>query len=76
MKFKKCEINFDTNCVDAILADGREVSIDCFAVENEFTETGHDRLELDFLLFTDTEGYADLVLTGGMDQYIEAMRKE
>ena len=36
--------------------------IDTIAVENEFAETWLDRRELDYLIYNDPLGYADLVL--------------
>ena len=40
------------------------ISIDTIAVENDFAATWLDRRELDYLIYSDPWGYADLVLNG------------
>ena len=55
MYFHNCRLDFDTNRVEAILTDGRRLSIDCIAVENELAETWLDRRELDFLIYNEAE---------------------
>ena len=45
-------------------SDGSTIAIDTIAVENEFAETWLDRRELDYLIYNDPLGYADLVLNG------------
>lgn len=59
-----CEFNIDTACVELKYSDGSMMSIDTIAVENEFAETWLDRRELDYLIYNDPWGYADLVLNG------------
>lgn len=65
----------DTNRVEAILSDGSRLSIDAIAVENELAETWLDRRELDFLLYNEPRSYAELILTGKMDEYLNRVRE-
>ena len=75
MFFYKCHLDFDTNRVEAILADGSRLSIDCIAVENELAETWLDRRELDFLIYNEPESYVELILTGRMEEYLNTVRE-
>ena len=75
MFFYKCNFDFDTNRVEAILSDGSRLSIDCIAVENELAETWLDRRELDFLIYNEPESYVELILTGRMAEYLNTVRE-
>lgn len=75
MFFYKCRLDFDTNCVEAILSDGSRLSIDCIAVENELAETWLDRRELDFLIYNEPESYVERILTGRMEEYLNTVRE-
>ena len=44
-----CEFNMDTACVELKFADGRMISIDTIAVENEVADNMYQRSELDDL---------------------------
>lgn len=43
--------------MEAVLYDGRRLSIDYITVENELAETWFDRYELDFLIYNEQESY-------------------
>ena len=75
MYFRNCRFDFDTNRVEAILTDGRRLSIDCIAVENELAETWLDRRELDFLIYNEPESYVELILTDRMEEYLNTVRE-
>ena len=75
MYFHNCLFDFDTNRVEAILSDGRRLSIDCIAVENELAETWLDHRELDFLIYNEPESYVELILTGRMEEYLYTVRE-
>ena len=75
MYFHNCRFDFDTNRVEAILTDGRRLSIDCIAVENELAETWLDRRELDFLIYNEPESYVELILTDRMEEYLNTVRE-
>ena len=66
-----CEFNMDTACVELIFADGSMFSIDCTAVENEIAENMYQRSELDYLIYNDPVGYADLILNGDPEEYLK-----
>ena len=67
--------NMDTACVELKYSDGSMIAIDTIAVENEFAETWLDRRELDYLIYNDPLGYADLVLNGDVKKYLETVRQ-
>ena len=58
---RACKFNMDTGCVELLLRDGRMISIDCTGVEDELDVTMAQRTELDYLIYNDPPGYADLM---------------
>ena len=65
-----CKFNMDTGCVELLLRDGRMISIDCTGVENALDVTMAQRSELDYLIYNDPLGYADLILNGDLEEYL------
>lgn len=65
-----CEFNMDTVCVELKFADGSMISIDSVAVENEVAKNMYQRSELDYLIYNDPVGYADLILNGDPEEYL------
>ncbi len=65
-----CEFNMDTVCVELKFVDGSMISIDCIAVENEVAENMYQQSELDYLIYNDPVGYADLILNGDPKEYL------
>ena len=63
--------NMDTGCVELLLRDGRMISIDCTGVEDELDVTMAQRTELDYLIYNDPLGYADLILNGDPEKYLK-----
>ena len=63
----------DTGCVELRFTDGRMISIDCTAVENEVADNRFQRLELDYLIYNDPLAYADLILNGDVEAYLNAV---
>ena len=59
-----CHFNMDNGCVELLLRDGRKISIDCTGVEDALDMTMAQRAELDYLIYNDPLGYADLILNG------------
>ena len=49
-KVFSCRYNMDTNRVEARFEDGTTLSIDCIAIEDEYSNTPAQRAELDWLL--------------------------
>ena len=64
-----CKFNMDTGCVELLLRDGRKISIDCTGVEDALDVTMAQRSELDYLVYNDPLGYADLILNGDPDKW-------
>lgn len=67
---RTCKFNMDTDCVELRLRDGRMISIDCTGVEDELDVTMTQRTELDYLIYNDPLGYADLILNGNPKEYL------
>ena len=63
----------DTGCVELRFQDGSMISIDCTAVENEVADNRFQRAELDYLIYNDPLAYADLVLNGDVEAYLNAV---
>ena len=63
--------DIDTACVELRFSDGSMIAIDTVAVENKFAETWLDRRELDYLIYNDPLGYADLVLNDDVKKYLD-----
>ncbi len=72
-KLISCEFNMDTNCVEIVYSDGKMVSIDTIAVENEYAEDMYQRSELDWLIYNDPFAYAELVLKGDIAEYLRTV---
>ena len=47
------------------------IAIDTIAVENEVADTMHQRSELDWLIYNRPLEYAQLVLDGDLEQYVQ-----
>ena len=71
---RACHFNMDTGCVELLLQDGRMISIDCTGVkdaEDALDVTMAQRSELDYLIYNDPLGYADLILNGDPEEYLK-----
>ena len=65
------KFNMDTGCAELLLRDGRMISIDCTGVEDALDVTMAQRTELDYLIYNDPLGYADLILNGDLAEYLK-----
>ena len=72
-KILSCAFNMDNGCVELKFSDGSMIAINCTAVENEVADNMHERSELDYLVYNDPLAYADLVLNGDPEAYLEAV---
>ena len=68
-----CEFNMDTACVELKFANGSIIAIDTIAVENEVADNMYKRSELDYLIYNDPVGYADLILNGDSETYFKTV---
>ena len=68
---RTCHFNMDTGCVEFLLRDGRKISIDCTGVEDALDVTMAQRSELDYLIYNDPLGYANLILNGNPEGYLK-----
>ena len=67
---RACKYNMDTGCVELLLRDGRMISIDFTGVEDALDVTMAQQTELDYLIYNDPLGYADLILNGNPKEYL------
>lgn len=67
---RACKFNMDTGCVELLLWDERKISIDCTGVDDALDVTMEQRTELDYLIYNDPLGYADLILNGKPEEYL------
>ena len=68
-----CEFNMDNACVELKFLDGSMIAIDTIAVENEVADNMYQRSELDYLIYNDPIGYADLILNGDPETYLKTV---
>ena len=68
---RTCKFNMDTGCVELLLRDGRMIFIDCPGVEGALNVTMAQRTELDYFIYNDPLGYADLILNGDLAEYLK-----
>ena len=66
-----CEFNMDTDCIELKYSGGSIISINCTAVEDEVANNRFQRSELDWLIYNDPLGYADLILNGDPEEYLK-----
>ena len=66
-----CEFNMDTGCVELLLRDGRMISIDCTGVEDALDVAIAQQTELDYLIYNDPLGHANLILNGDTKEYLK-----
>ena len=68
-----CAYNIDNCHVELKFLDGSKIAIDTIAVENEVADNMYQRSELDYLIYNDPIGYADLVLNGNPEIYLKTV---
>lgn len=70
-KLISCEFNMDTACVELKFSDDSMIAIDTIAVENEVADNMYQRSELDWLIYNKPLEYAQLVLGGEIEEYVQ-----
>ena len=65
-----CDYHEDSESVELRYTDGTLIDIDCMAVEDEVARNMYEQSELDYLLYNDPVGYADLILNGDVGEYL------
>ena len=53
--------------------EGSMIAIDTIAVENRVADNMYQRSELDYLIYNDPIGYADLILNGDPETYLKTV---
>ena len=70
---RACKFNMDAGCVELLLRDGRKIFINCTGAEDALNVTMAQRAELDYLIYKDPLGYADLILNGDPEEYLKTV---
>ena len=65
-----CKYHEDSQTVELLYTDGTLIDIDCMAVEDQVARNMYEQSELDYLLYNDPVGYADLILNGDVEDYL------
>ena len=55
------------------IRDSSMIAIDTIAMENEVADNMYQRSELNYLIYNDPIGYADLVLNGDPETYLKTV---
>ena len=71
-----CAYNMDTACVELHYSDGSTLALDCIEIENLYGNNPAYRTELDYLIYNDPLAYADLILTGDVEEYLRTVAQE
>ena len=75
MKIKSCQFNDDTGNIDIIYSEGTKISLNCSEIEKELDTTIKSRAKLDWLIFNEPLTYAELVINGNMQDYLNSIDK-
>ena len=71
-KLVSCKFNINTACVELRYTDESILSIDCIAVEDEFSYSSHVSAELDWLICKDPLSYAQMLLNDKLEEYLKS----
>lgn len=76
-KLLSCEFNIDAACVECRFADGTLLSIDCDEMEYSIPAAANVKIhtELDRLIYNAPREYVQLVLNGGLENYLKQVVK-
>ena len=70
-----CEFNMDTARVKLKFSDGSMIAVATIAVENEIIGNMYQQSELDYLIYNDPIGDADLILNSDLELYLKTVTK-
>lgn len=70
-RVKSCEYNMDTGCIDVVCSDGKMLSIYIPIIEETLRTTAYSRLRLDLLLDSDPLYYAEMVVDGMLQKWVD-----
>ena len=72
-KLISCTFNMDNACVELKFSDGSMIAIDTIDVENKVAANMYQRSEVDWPIYNKPLEYAQLVLDGDLEQYVQGM---
>ena len=71
LKLISCGFNMDTASLELRYQDGSMVSLYCPAIEDLVAENRVQRTELNWLVYNEPLTYAQLVLSGEIEEYLK-----
>ena len=70
---KSCRFNMDNACVEIIYDNGSMVSLYTPMIEKSLRTTVHSRSKLDWLIENEPPEYAQMVIDGTMQEYLDSV---
>ncbi len=70
-QIKRCEYNMDNCCVELEYNDGSMILVNTLAIEDATDANTIQRTALDYLVYNKPIEYADLVLNGGLEEFVK-----
>jgi hypothetical protein len=70
-KVLSAKFNMDSGSIEVALENGSTETINCTTIENTLETNINARTELDWLVDHDPKGYAEKVLNGTMQTYLD-----
>ena len=74
-KITRCEYNMDNCCVEIEYSDGSMIFINTLAIEDAVDANMIQQAALDCLIYNKPLEYADLVLNGGLEEFVKGASK-
>lgn len=71
----RCEHNMDSCCIEVEYSDGRLVYINTLAIEDVVDANMIQQAALNYLIYNKSREYADLVLNGGIEEFVKSASK-
>ena len=72
-QIKRCEYNMDNCCVELEYSNGSMILINTLAIEDAMDANTIQRAAQDYLIYNKPIEYADLVLNGGLEEFVEGV---
>jgi len=70
---KSCKFNIDNACVEIIYGNGSKVSVYTPMIEESLRTTVYSRSKLDWLIENEPLEYAQMVLDGSLQEYLDSI---
>lgn len=74
-KINSCAFNHDTACIDIIFDNSESISLYTVEIENQLEADIAGRSKMDWLIYNEPLTYAQLILSGEMQDYLDSYSK-